>query len=257
MHEAVPSADVVARALVEARLTRLACDAFPGAVPDTLEDAYALQLAAIALWPDVIAGWKVGRLTQDLAQRFGCDRFIGPVFRGAVAPMARKGASRFGMFAAGSAAFEAEYVAFVAFGADGVATISHVTTGIEVASSPIASLPLLGSLASVADLGNNAGQIIGAPVPFDRFWNAETLTCETRIDAEPPVSRTAAALPGGPATAFAFALEQAATLGLPLQAGQFVSTGAVTGMHAVAPGQRCSADFGEFGRIDCNVVALA
>lgn len=253
---ALSSSSVIARALVEARLTRRACDAFPCALPDTLDDAYAVQLEAIALWPDAIAGWKVGRMSDDLAQRFGCDRFIGPVFHAAVVQAGREGRSPFAMFAGGSAAFEAEYVAFVSIAADGGVGISHVTTGIEVASSPVATLPGLGSLASVADLGNNAGQIIGAPVPLDLFADAQALPCETRIDNGPAVFKTAAALPGGPATAFAFAVEQAARLGLPLQAGQFVSTGAVTGMHAVTPGQACSADFGEFGRIDCDVVAL-
>lgn len=256
MSGARSSSSIIARALVEARLTRRACDAFPGTVPDRLDDAYAVQLEAIALWPDAIAGWKVGRLSDDLAQRFGCDRFIGPVFHAAVAHAAREGCSPFAMFAGGSAAFEAEYVAFVSITADGSVGISHVTTGIEVASSPVATLPGLGALASVADLGNNAGQIIGGPVPLDFFNNAQALSCETRIDDAAAVFKTAAALPGGPATAFAFAVEQAGRLGLPLQAGQFVSTGAVTGMHAVTPGQVCTADFGEFGRIGCDVVAL-
>ncbi|MFZ2994761.1 hypothetical protein [Sphingobium sp.] len=74
----------IAQALVTARLQASAIPTFPGTVPATLEDAYAIQRLAIALWPDRIAGWKVGRLSPDLAQRFGQDRFVGPVFQAAV-----------------------------------------------------------------------------------------------------------------------------------------------------------------------------
>lgn len=243
----------LARRLVKARLSAMPLPEFPGAVPDTLDDAYAVQCAAIALWPDAIVGWKVGRLSPDLTDRYGVDRFLGPVFAAGVSNAVKGAHASFAMFAGGSAAFEAEYVVFVDLDAAGTLEAARMTTGIEVASSPIATLPALGSLASVADLGNNAGQIIGAPVPLELLARPAVLICETRVASGSVVSRTAEALPGGPATALAFAIAQAERLGLPLQPGQFVSTGAVTGMHAVAPGQSCSADFGAYGRIDCII----
>lgn len=243
----------LARRLVEARLLARSLPEFPGAVPDTLDDAYAVQCAAIALWPDAIAGWKVGRLSADLADRYGVDRFLGPVFETGVSCAVEGASASFAMFAGGSAAFEAEYVVFVDRDAAGMVTPARMTTGIEVASSPIATLPALGSLASVADLGNNAGQIIGVPVALELLARPVTLICKTRVATGPVVSRTAEALPGGPATALAFAIAQAEQLGLPLQPGQFVSTGAVTGMHAVEPGQACRADFGDHGCIDCMI----
>ncbi|MET1755735.1 2-keto-4-pentenoate hydratase [Novosphingobium sp. RD2P27] len=247
--------DALARALVEARRTARSLAEWPGTLPDTLEDAYAVQLAAIALWDDDIAGWKVGRLSPDLEARYGVDRFLGPVFAADIAVAAETAA--FAMFAGGSAAFEAEYVAFVGLDGEGEPTIARVTTGIEVASSPVLPLPRLGSLVSVADLGNNAGQIIGAPVPVERLADPDAIGCETQVGDQAKVAKCASALPGGPLTAFAFAVRQAETLGMPLREGQFVSTGAVTGMHAVEPGQRCTADFGEFGRIVCEIVARA
>jgi len=249
--------DDLAEALVEARRTARPLAAWPGALPQTLEEAYAIQLAAIVRSGDAIAGWKVGRLSPDLEDRYGVDRFVGPVFAADVSTQNNAGASPFAMFAGGSAAFEAEFVAFVGRDEAGKLTVDRVTTGIEVASSPVLPLPSLGSLVSVADLGNNAGQIIGVPVPVERLARPDAIGCATQVDEQAEVARTAAALPGGPLAAFAFAVDQTQKLGIPLQEGQFVSTGAVTGMHAVEPGRRCSADFGEFGRIVCDVIARA
>ena len=39
--------------------------AFPGPLPADLAAAYAVQEAAIGLWPDAIAGWKVGLIGRD------------------------------------------------------------------------------------------------------------------------------------------------------------------------------------------------
>lgn len=244
-----------ARALVEARAGAAALATFPGPVPQTLDDAYAVQLAAIALWPDEIAGWKVGRMAPDLADRFGTERFVGPVFRTAVAQAPQGGPASFAMFAGGSAAFEAEFVVFVGAGPSGELRPERMKTGIEVAASPVTPLPALGSLATIAEFGNNAGLILDADVPLELLAQPERLTCETRIGDADPIRHTGEALPGGPAAGFAFAQAATDRIGLPLRPGQFVSTGAITGMHAVEPGQSCSADFGAFGRIDCRVVA--
>lgn len=257
MNPASSALNSVARALVDARRSARALSAFPGPLPETLDTAYALQVAGIELWLDEIAGWKVGRMSQDLAQRFGVDRFIGPIFRDSVRGAQVNGATPFAMFSGGSAAFEAEFVVYAGRDAKGTIFPASMAIGIEVASSPVATLATLGSLATIADLGNNAGEIIGAPVSVALLTQPEMLRCETRIADDPALARTAEALPGGPAAAFAFAVEAAAHLGFPLRPDQFVSTGAVTGMHVVEPGDRCFAHFGDFGTIECCVTGRA
>jgi 2-keto-4-pentenoate hydratase len=54
--------EAVAEDFVRARLGAQALFDFPGTVPTTLNTAYAYQDRAIALWPDNVAGWKVGRI---------------------------------------------------------------------------------------------------------------------------------------------------------------------------------------------------
>ena len=256
----------IAQAFVDARCKGGSLSAFPGPYPADLDEAYAIQKAAIASSPRAIAGWKVGRLTPDLAERFGVDRFIGPIFQGDVQE-ARDGADAdFPMFVGGSAAFEAEYM--LVLGRDDTASgaahsaesasalVGAVRIGIEVAGSPLATMPQCDSLASIADFGNNNGAILGAEVPLSALDDPAQLECGTVIDDQLIRSASAADLPGGPLTAFAFALNMARELGHPLRAGQFVSTGAVTGMHPVRIGQHGLADFGRWGWVACLVVPV-
>jgi len=240
--------------------------AFPGALPNDLDQAYDIQAKGIEIWTDSIAGWKVGRLAPVLTERFGVDRFIGPVFSNGVHRIDAAAETDFPVFPGGSAAFEAEYV--VVLGQDqpdGLRSYTpaearqfalSVHIGVEVAGSPLSIMPDLDSLASISDFGNNNGQIIGAQIPIEALDDPGSMGCATTIDGMLVRTATAADLPGGPLTALAFALTQAAELGRPLKAGEFVSTGAVTGMHWVRLGQRCSADFGSWGRVDCVAVPV-
>lgn len=244
-----------ARALVEARRDARALAEFPGSVPETLDDAYEIQAVAIRLWPDEIVGWKVGRLSPDLAERFGTDRFLGPIFGQTVTSVCPSGVTGFAMFEGGSAAFEAEFVIYAGQGASGAIEPARMAIGIEVAASPVAPLPALGSLATIADMGNNAGQIIGPEVALGLLSDPQALVCETKVGCDAWIAKTAASLPGGPQAGFAFAVAEAERIGRPLRPGQFISTGAVTGMHAVVPGQPCVARFGRLGTIECLATA--
>src|SRR5215469_551636 len=71
---------VIAQQFVRARLRAEALAAFPGEVPATLDEAYMTQDCAMALWPDRLAGWKVGRIDPPWSDRLGATRLVGPVF---------------------------------------------------------------------------------------------------------------------------------------------------------------------------------
>ncbi|HUO91202.1 MAG TPA: hypothetical protein VMU08_18680 [Rhizomicrobium sp.] len=105
----------------------------------------------------------------------------------------------------------------------------------------------------VSDFGNNAELILG-PAVADWSRYPETLTCETFIEGESVGKGTASDLPGGPVEALRFLLEHCAQRGRPLKAGMLVSTGAATGIHEIAAGQRARVDFGALGAIECVAV---
>src|SRR5690349_17366767 len=107
---------VIAEQFVRARLRAEALSAFPGEMPTTLDEAYAIQGSAIGLWPDRVAGWKVGRIDPPWSDRLGEDRLVGPIFSQALWAGGAAGAAgadacvAFPVFEGGFAAVEAEFV---------------------------------------------------------------------------------------------------------------------------------------------------
>ena len=257
------AADVAAR-FVEARRDGAGFADYPGPVPRTLADAYAVQQAATTMWADGIAGWKVGRIAAPLSDRLACDRFIGPIFARTVTQAG--GTAAFPAFVGGFAAFEAEFVILAAADAPAGKTIwtadeagaiaGAMHVAVEVAGSPLASINDLGPLATIAGFGNNNGLILGPEVPGWRDLPPERLACAAHVDGTLIRQATAAAIPGGPLAAFAVALGAAAAIGMPLRTGALISTGAVTGIIPVAVGQHCLADFGVLGTIATIVVPV-
>src|SRR5436305_631189 len=97
----------IAGRFLAARRAAAGLDAYPGDFPATLQDAYAIQDAAIASWGRPVIGWKVGRVHSPLAERFGTDRLAGPIFAQTLAP-ADGAAVAMPIFVDGFAAGESE-----------------------------------------------------------------------------------------------------------------------------------------------------
>ena len=251
-----------ATCFVEARSAAQGLADYPGSVPESLDAAYRVQRKAIAGWGDRVVGWKIGRIQPHLVDALGVERFIGPVFAQTVT---KAGATNyFPAFRGGLAVFEAEVMISVAADTpndkqvwtaqEASGLIGTMNIGIEIAGSPLASINELGSLVTIAGFGNNNGLIVGPEIPDWREQDWQNLICSVRIDGEAVAQASAAAVPGGPLEAFAFALGEATRQRRSLRCGDIVSTGAITGMHVVTIGQQCVATFGDVGVIDCEVV---
>ncbi len=127
--------------------------------------------------------------------------------------------------------------------------------GIETARA--ARSPLineLGPTVVITDFGNNAGLILGPRVADWRARADTSLTCESFIEGKSVGKGAASDLPGGPVEALRFLLEHCARRGRPLNAGMLISTGAATGIHDIAAGERARVDFGTLGAIECVAV---
>lgn len=254
----------IARAFVDARRGGRALDVYPGAQPESLEAAYAVQDDAIAAWPDRIAGWKLGRINAPHDARFGAGRLAGPIFSRNIW-MAGDIPTRFGVIEGGFAAVEAEYVLEMGETApdrDGwtaqsvAALVSRAFTGVEIAGSPFAGINDHGPAVTASDFGNNAGLILGGEIAGWRE-RLDGLTCAMTINDVVIGRGGAASIPGGPLDSLAFLLNLLHRRGRRLEAGQLISTGAATGVHTILAGQSASADFGPDGRIDCLAVPAA
>lgn len=256
-------ASPIARAFTQARREGVAVPVYPGEEPSSLDAAYAIQDDAIALWPDRIAGWKLGRINAPFDARFGAGRLAGPIFARNVWA-ASEAPTRYGVISGGFAAVEAEYVLELSetapdrgdWTAEAVEPlVGRVFAGIEIAGSPFPGINDHGPAVTASDFGNNAGLILGAEIADWRRRLAD-LTCSVAIDGAPVGDGGAASIPGGPLASLAFLLNLLHRRGRQLEAGQLVSTGAATGVHAVHAGQAAVADFGADGRIECVAVAI-
>ncbi|MFL6862308.1 MAG: 2-keto-4-pentenoate hydratase [Allosphingosinicella sp.] len=236
---------------------------YPGDFPETLEQAYAIQDEAIAAWGRPVLGWKVGRINPPLSDRYGADRLAGPIF--ASHTVATDGfAPEMPVFAEGFAAGEAEFLLRIGrtppagqtrFTLDEAADlIGAVHVGIEIASSPLGAINALGPVAVISDFGNNNGLVIGAAIPDWRSSGFEEWDVTTRIDGAAVGTGRASAFPSGAIGAARFLFELMARRGIALQPGQWISSGAVSGVHDAAAGQTVEASFGGRYTIRCKLI---
>ena len=254
----------IAERFVRARLAGTSLAEFPGEVPDTLAAAYACQDAAIARWPDRVEGWKVGRILEPWFSRLGSDRLVGPIFADAVRTSRYGDVVEFPVFEGGFAAVEAEFIVRLNAdaplaratwtAADAHALVAALHVGIETAGSPLATINALGPTVVVSDFGNNAGLIVGPEIPHWRNFAPDQLASETFVNDLSVGKGTAASVPGGPMAGLAFALNLCASRGFALKAGQFVSTGATTGIHNIRCGESARAVFAGVAEIKCRAI---
>lgn len=253
MSDAAVVSERVSERFVTARLSARPLEEYPGPLPMTLADAYARQDTAIAMWPDEIAGWKVGGIAASWAASVGESRLVGPIFRrhlwraraGTVSPLP--------IIPGGFAAVEAEYVFVLAAPASATRKewtpaqaaelVGELRVGIELAGSPLATINELGPGVVVSDFGNNAGLLLGDPIADWGSRPLESLMCETYLDGQFVGHGGAASIAGGPLAALAFALGCCARRRRPLRAGDVVSTGACTGIHPIRSGQEARVSF--------------
>jgi 2-keto-4-pentenoate hydratase len=256
----------VAAEFVKARRSAGSFSKYPGTQPPDLDSAYRCQDEAIALWDDTIAGWKVGWIPEPHSQKFGAQRLVGPIFTRSVRRSNGAEIVDVPVFAQGFAAIEAEFV--FQLSKDAPANVAEWTAetarrfvksmfiGIEIASSPLININDYGPAVVASDFGNNAGLLLGPEVADWQARSLDSMNCETRIEGAVVGRGNAAAVSGGPLTALAFALRCNARRGRPLRAGEFVSTGAATGVHSIAAGQSAEAIFTGLGSLRCRAVPM-
>jgi 2-keto-4-pentenoate hydratase len=254
--------DVIAEAFVAARRDARGLPEYPGEAPTTLADAYAIQDRALALAGDDVAGWKVGRINPPLDGQLGTNRLAGPIF----SPFVRSHdpAPAMPIFGEGFGAAEAEFLLRIGTAPDPAKTsytideaadlIDAVHVGLEIASSPFPGINALGPLVTISDFGNNHGLVIGDPIPDWRNSGFLDWPVTLSIDGVEIGAATVRTMLDGPVGAARFLFETMAARGIALRPGQWISSGAVTGVHEVSPGAQVTATFGTM-RVSCTIEA--
>ncbi|WP_342362132.1 hypothetical protein [Terrarubrum flagellatum] len=246
------SAADIATAFTDARRRAAPIAVYPGELPATLTDAYAVQEAAIARWQDRITGWKVAGIAPDLREKFGAARLAGPAFASKVKRAGGDAVPSFAIFAGGFAAVEAEFIFRVgatiapddAASEDRLAAkIAAMHAGAEIASSPFGGINDLGPTSVISDFGNNSGLLLGPEIKDWRTRPLASLTSRALVNGANVGEGDASRVFGGPLAALAFLVAQLASRGRSLTSGDLVSTGMTTGIHPVKPGDRVRFEF--------------
>lgn len=252
--------DRIARDFVTAREQGARMAAYPGEFPLDLQAAYEIQDAAISLYGRGVLGWKVGRVAPEWRARFGRDRIAGPIFsvvdarRAPVAEMPTL---------PGFAAVEAEILLRVRgrppAGLDPQSVMEFIDEarfGLEIASSPFPHVNDHGPAVTASDFGNNFGLLIGEAIEPWRDAALDGLVAAVAIDGADVGAGTVASGWDGPFGAAAFLIDCLNERGAPLADGAWISTGALTGVHAVRPGQLVSASLASARPLQCRIGAF-
>ena len=254
--------DVIAEAFVAARRDARGLPEYPGEAPTTLDDAYAIQDRARALAGDDVAGWKVGRINPPLDGQLGTNRLAGPIFAHSVRP--HLPAPAMPVFGEGFGAAEAEFLLRIGTAPDPAKTsytleeaaelIDAVHVGLEIASSPFPGINAHGPLVTISDFGNNHGLVVGEAIADWRDAELLDWPVTLSIDRVEIGAATARAMLDGPIGAARFLFQTMAARGVALRPGQWISSGAVTGVHEVSPGAQVTATFRDM-RVSCTIEA--
>lgn len=250
----------IAGAFVAARRSGTVISQFPGHPPHDLASAYAVQDCAISLWKREIGGWKVGRINPPNDALLGADRLVGPAFRDAIVEAAQ-GPCKLPVFHGGFAAAEAEFMLRLAPQSgpapvtreDAMGWIDEVRIGIEIASSPYPRINADGPCVTIADHGNNAGLLLGRTVPRDQWEMLDEVAVTLAIDGVALGRASTATMLDGPFGAARFLIGNLAERGIALKSGWWISSGAITGVHEVLPGNLVTASFDGIGAVEALI----
>ena len=226
----------------------------PDAMPATRAEAYRVQ-AEIARLCGGYRGWKVGSLTAEAQAAAGIDRPTGArllsrFFHDAPAKLSRR---RFVQ-----PTLECE-VAFemaadlppraTPWSLDEVhAAIGAMRLAIEVADSRLPE-PRATAM-NIADAGASGAFVLGPAVLSWRSMDRGAIEAVLEVNGAEAARGSGSRILGDPLRAVVLFANAPAPFGPGLRRGDIVTTGSLTGMTPVAPGDRAVARFGFLGQVE-------
>lgn len=229
--------------------------------PDiTLEDAYAVQAAVVALKQRRVIGWKIGLTSRAMQQALNITTPDSGVLledmlfdSGALVPAGRFIQPR--VEAEIAFLMRADLAGPDVSRADVVAATGAVAPSLEILDTRILRAdPATGRARviydTVSDNAANAGVVLGAarhPVDaFDLRWVGAVVKRDGVVEE----TGLGAGVLDDPVTGILWLVHRLARFGQGLRAGDIVLSGSFIRPLEAPPGSRFEADFGAFGRVD-------
>lgn len=227
----------------------------PPLTVDELPDvpaAYSVQQAAIAAWGLEPVGWKIGASSTEVQARLGLGHaFYGPLFAPDChpdgSPIARPVGLR-GLEVELAFRLGRDLPAGRTYTVDEVA---DAAAGLYLALEVVASRQEGGlkGLAAIADFGLNHAFVHGPAVEGWRDLDLPSVRAAFLVDGEKRAEGDAAVVLGSPLLALAWLANE----GPGLRAGQWISTGTLTGLQPTPEPCTVTGDFGPLGRVSAQL----
>ena len=257
----------ISNALLTARRNCTPLAGFPGCLPETFEQAYAVQMESISNWVAPLVGFKVGGIPSKFQSQFPARWQVGPIFEDQVYKAETGDNIEVSVFEGGFSAYEAELV-FVVKNCDALPSkidsieeatsfIDRVYLGAEIASSPNSQVNALGPGSIISDFGTNAGVVLGPEAPLPILDKLSELEVSLYIDNE-EIGRAAPIMgEAGPLGALRHALNHISNLSGRHHVPEscYISSGAITGVHQSKVGTTARINFGQLTNFELKMVA--
>lgn len=236
-------------------------DALPPALrPATPAEAYAAQAALAAHSPRPIIGWKIAATSQAGQRHIGVDgplagRLLAEQARAedAIVPLAHN------LMRVAEAEFCFRMGATLApratpwTQAEAMAAVAALHLAIEVPDTRFTDFASVGAASLIADNACTGHFVLGPEVTAD--WRAADLALHVvHADVGGRYRRDGigANVLGDPRIALCWIANELSALGIPLEAGQLVTTGTCVVPLEILPGDVVAVDFGAFGSVSAR-----
>ena len=224
--------------------------------PQSLAEGYEVQNAFRAIWPDTVAGWKIGATARPPWRGSGwtirCTGPSSPARSTRARPDRGADAARDGdrericlpirpRPAGPRAPYTREEI---------IAAIDALIPAFEIVGTRFAQVPYGDAGSVVADCMLNAAMVLGTPITDWRGLDIPHHPVRLTIDGVVKGEGTGSDALGDPRNVLDWVVEKLRAGGIGLKQGQILSTGTCTGVIPFAHGQTAIADFGALGRVE-------
>ena len=253
MVDAAKAADI----LIDAHLKNVVLDDIPEACKaQNLEEAIEVQNAVLASSRLTYAGWKVALTNKALQAQWNVNEpAYGPIFKQFVHDDGH-------VFAAGApcvGGIECEFA--VVLGKDlpasgapytfeqGANAVATLHPALEVTGMRFKTRAALGRPGSTMDFAGNFAFVFGKGTSDWRKFDLPNHNVKHIVDGKVLKEEKGSFVLDHPFNSIFWLANKLATRGLSLKAGDWISTGAVTGPIPVGPGADVVGDFGALGKV--------
>lgn len=137
-----------------------------------------------------------------------------------------------------------------------LAALHAVVPALEICDSAIAGWPKT-LFDAVADNLSSGGYLLGTPQCEPAKIDASALTARLEINGEQIAEGKASSAMGDPIEACLWLVRDRLRQGVSIKAGDIILTGALTGLHPIAPGDHLVLRMGELGEVSCRFSSAA